>query len=133
MELILKPCPFCGGKGRVRKLKNGYRIVCKECGASSHYVFTQPWHDNKYVAQCQAAKAWNSRHVPINRPLTIAELRAMGGEPVFDFMGDEWFVIGETNEEDIVMTDESCFGTDEASPNTAVGRFFRCKLEKLSC
>ena len=62
MELKLKPCPFCSGKGRVRKLKkNGYRIVCEECGASSHYAFVQPWHDNKFVAQCQAAKAWNSR------------------------------------------------------------------------
>lgn len=61
MELKLKPCPFCGGRGRVRKLERGYRIVCKECGGSSHYAFTQPWHDNKFVAQCQAAKAWNKR------------------------------------------------------------------------
>lgn len=45
----------------MRKLKNGYRIVCEECGGSSHYTFIQPWHDNKFVAQCQAAKAWNSR------------------------------------------------------------------------
>lgn len=83
MELRLKPCPFCGGKGRVRKLKNGYRIVCKECGGSSHYAFTQSWHDNKYVAQCQAAKAWNSRPTPINSPLTLDELRQMDGEPVW--------------------------------------------------
>lgn len=61
MELKLKPCPFCGGIGRIRKLKNGYRIVCGKCGASSHYVFIQPWHDNKFVAQCQAASAWNIR------------------------------------------------------------------------
>lgn len=61
MKVKLKPCPFCGGKGRVRRLKEGYRIVCEECGASSHYVFIQRWHDSKSVAQCQAAKAWNSR------------------------------------------------------------------------
>lgn len=62
MELKLKPCPFCGGRGRVRKLKNGYRIVCEECGGASHYAFIQPWHDNKSVAQCNVAKAWNLRN-----------------------------------------------------------------------
>lgn len=61
MELKLKPCPFCGGKGRVRKFENGYRIVCAECGASSHYAYIKPWHDSKFVAQRQAAKAWNNR------------------------------------------------------------------------
>lgn len=45
----------------MRKLKNGYRIVCEECGGASHYAFIQPWHDNKFVTQCQTAKAWNKR------------------------------------------------------------------------
>ncbi len=61
MEIKLKPCPFCGERGRVRKTKMGYRIVCAECGAASHCAVIQQWHDNKFVAQCQAAKAWNER------------------------------------------------------------------------
>lgn len=64
MDIKLKCCPFCGGRGRVRKLERGYRIVCEECGASSHYVYIKKWHDSKDVAQCQAAKAWNSRFAP---------------------------------------------------------------------
>lgn len=39
--------------------------MCENCGGSSHCAFIQPWHDNKFVAQCQAAKAWNNRKIDI--------------------------------------------------------------------
>ena len=58
----LRKCPFCRtGTGHVRLYKIGYRIVCKGCGAGGPIRYIQPWHDNKFVAQCQAAKAWNRR------------------------------------------------------------------------
>lgn len=64
-QLKLKPCPFCGGRARViRKRRNGstcYCISCSSCGANSRVAFVQPWHDSKFVAQCQAAKLWNAR------------------------------------------------------------------------
>lgn len=83
MEIKLKPCPFCGGKGRVRNYGKKYRIVCQECGAASHCAYVQDWHDTKIVAQCQAAKAWNVRHETPNAPLTLEELMEMDGKPVW--------------------------------------------------
>lgn len=64
-QLKLKPCPFCGGRARViGKRRSGsacYCISCSSCGAKSRAAFVQPWHDSKFVAQCQAAKLWNAR------------------------------------------------------------------------
>lgn len=64
-QLKLKPCPFCGGRARViGKRRSGstcYCISCSSCGAKSRVAFVQPWHDSKFVAQCQAAKLWNAR------------------------------------------------------------------------
>lgn len=77
MEIKLKPCPFCGAKAKVRRIKDSYKIMCAECGASSHRVHIQPWHDNKFVAQCQSAKAWNVRFAVENEPLALYELRRM--------------------------------------------------------
>lgn len=64
-QLKLKPCPFCGGRARVIGKRRGgstcYCISCSSCGAKSRVAFVQPWHDSKFVAQCQAAKLWNAR------------------------------------------------------------------------
>ena len=64
-QLKLKPCPFCGGRARViGTRRNGstcYCISCSSCGTKSRAAFVQPWHDSKFVAQCQAAKLWNAR------------------------------------------------------------------------
>lgn len=58
----LKLCPFCGGTARILRLKGGsYCAACSGCGARSRSFYVQPWHDNKSVAQCQAAKLWNTR------------------------------------------------------------------------
>ena len=65
--------------------------------------------------------------------VTMEELREMVGEPVYDFMGDEWFVIGEINDTDVVMTDGAHFGIDKSSQDTAVCRFFRCRVGKWPC
>ena len=61
----LKPCPFCGCcDRRVNIRKQGahaYRVVCGRCGASGPRKVVQDWHDSKFVAQGQAANAWNRR------------------------------------------------------------------------
>lgn len=31
----LKPCPFCGGKGRLRYVCEAYLAVCEECNSTS--------------------------------------------------------------------------------------------------
>lgn len=60
-------CKFCGngsrGNRRVRVMKFGksaYRVVCGECGASGTPVMIKVWHDNKFIAQEQAIRAWNT-------------------------------------------------------------------------
>jgi Lar family restriction alleviation protein len=49
----LKPCPFCGNQGEVRRdmrFKEGYVVVCEDCGATAGMGFTsraavQQWQD----------------------------------------------------------------------------------------
>lgn len=66
---------------------------------------------------------------PPNDQLTLEDLREMYGEPVYDWMGYEWFVILEVTEDDVIMTDGTVFDIDEESPNNADGRFCRRKPE----
>jgi Lar family restriction alleviation protein len=74
----LKPCPFCGGKGKLRDLTgnlygfNGYEIKCAcGCYLKSHLCGEPQWDGNKYytpVTERGKAKAledliilWNRR------------------------------------------------------------------------
>ena len=65
-----------------------------------------------------------------NAPLTLDELREMDGEPVYDWMGYEWFVVSEVSDDGVIMTDGTVFDIDEDSVNSAVGRFYRRKPEE---
>lgn len=67
---------------------------------------------------------------PPNDPLTLEELREMDGEPVYDWMGYEWFVVSEVTDDEVIMTDGTVFDIDEDSVNSAVGRFYRRKPEE---
>ena len=67
---------------------------------------------------------------PPNDPLTLDELREMDGDPVYDWMGYEWFVVSEVTDDEVIMTDGTVFDIDEDSVNSAVGRFYRRKLEE---
>lgn len=88
---------------------------------------------NQVIDLFDAAPTVEAEPAPSSEPLAIEELKKMAGKPVYDFLGDEWFVIGEINDHDIVMTDGASFGIERDSPNTAFWRFFRCKVGKSLC
>lgn len=53
----LKPCPFCGGKARIKKRSfyfwnyDGFKVMCEKCGSSTKKFPKPDW----------AAMVWNSR------------------------------------------------------------------------
>ena len=55
MDEKLKPCPFCGGDGKIYTggtyYKITYQVVCEKCGARGKW----------YVLEKDAIKAWNKR------------------------------------------------------------------------
>jgi len=87
----LKPCPFCGGEQAIKTRYIGYgspglgshdeyRVVCKECRASS----------DEYKSEAEAIAAWNRRSdaMPVVR--------------------GEWVLVG-TNEHDYeTSVEEKC-------------------------
>ena len=50
---------------------------------------------------------------PPNEPLTLDELREMDGEPVYDYLGQEWYVIQEYYDHELTMTDGTRFFDDD--------------------
>ena len=50
---------------------------------------------------------------PPNVPLTLDELREMDGEPVYDYLGQEWYVIQEYYDHELTMTDGTRFFDDD--------------------
>ena len=50
---------------------------------------------------------------PPNEPLTIEQLRKMDGEPVYDYLGQEWYVIQEYYDHELTMTDGTRFFDDD--------------------
>ena len=65
-KIDIKPCPFCGsddqGRVHIRRMgKGGYRVVCSACGSMGPHVTVKAWHDNRFIAQTQAAQLWNRR------------------------------------------------------------------------
>lgn len=48
-----------------------------------------------------------------NEPLTIEQLREMDGEPVYDYLGQEWYVIQEYYDHELTMTDGTRFFDDD--------------------
>lgn len=48
-----------------------------------------------------------------NEPLTLEKLRGMDGEPVYDYLGQEWYVIQEYYDHELTMTDGTRFFDDD--------------------
>ena len=77
MSNTLLPCPFCGGEAAECDIKqlfaNGW-VGCQRCRCFMDFV-----KNGKPLA----IAAWNRRAEPVNKPLTLDELKQMGGEPVW--------------------------------------------------
>ena len=59
-KIELKPCPFCGGEGKL--IASGFNecyslVKCEQCGAESGMVRIS----KEYCADEKAAEAWNRR------------------------------------------------------------------------
>lgn len=50
---------------------------------------------------------------PQNDPLTVKQLQKMVGEPVYDYLGQEWYVIQEYYGHELTMTDGTRFFDDD--------------------
>ena len=79
MSNTLLPCPFCGGEATVGANEyydgaNTFYTYCTSCGVQQ--ITTK-------IRTDEAIAAWNRRAQPENEPLTLSELRGMGGEPVW--------------------------------------------------
>lgn len=48
----LKPCPFCGGEGRLQTDFRNNRIICNTCGAYGGHT---------YYSEQEAIEVWNKR------------------------------------------------------------------------
>ena len=48
-----------------------------------------------------------------NEPMTLEQLREMVGEPVYDYLGQEWYVIQEYYDHELTMTDGTRFFDDD--------------------
>jgi Lar family restriction alleviation protein len=69
MSEKLKPCPFCGGENLYFDHSlvepdnlNGGQWACSNCNTVG--PDTDYWHGIEHEARADAAKKWNTRHVP---------------------------------------------------------------------
>lgn len=62
MKLELKPCPFCGGKGKIKNeiLWGSHRsyVRCEKCFCKTDDIIISP----SYCAEEKAAERWNMRY-----------------------------------------------------------------------
>lgn len=65
---------------------------------------------------------------PPNDPLTVKQLQKMVGEPVYDYLGQEWYVIQEYYGHELTMTDGTRFFDDDEIDGVDK-RFYRCPPE----
>ena len=76
-DAALKPCPFCGSTHVVYERYNSvvgerWRCWCADCIAGIDPGYAQSWGTVRDM--------WNRRTMPPNPPLTLDELREMGGK-----------------------------------------------------
>lgn len=82
----LKACPFCGSH-KVKLFydeRQNYRVEC--CGCHKTVLF----HIEEKSSKAKAIELWNRRTQPENKPLTLEELKLMGGEPVWIVESMDW-------------------------------------------
>lgn len=58
----LKPCPFCGGGGRLSRESEGVLVRCQKCGATSGWV--DEYYESENSGEQKAIELWNHRASP---------------------------------------------------------------------
>jgi len=109
-DIVLKPCPFCGGEAVYDKyqscdgyMNEGYthRVHCKMCSA-----VIQDFSEQK------VKNWWNNRFEQPNDPLTTEEVKQMNCEPVwinnFEDSTSCWAILGTSTKDGIVLHDIYC-------------------------
>lgn len=61
---------------------------------------------------------------PLNDPLTLDELRAMVGNPVYDCFGQVWYIVESYYDHDLIMTDGTHF--NDENKYAKVSKRFYC-------
>lgn len=62
---------------------------------------------------------------PLNEPLTLDELRAMVGNPVYDCLGQIWYIVESYYDHDLIMTDGTHF--NDENKYARVSKRFYCR------
>ncbi len=73
-------CPYCGTEMDVAGYADGYTAVCSGCMSEGPFM----------NAPKEARAAARKRYVPPVKPLTLDELKAMNGEPVWIVEFPDW-------------------------------------------
>ena len=81
--------------------------------AYQYFVIAVPENEEQAKAYFWARKALRPTLTPPNEPLTIEQLREMVGEPVYDYLGQEWSIIQEYYDHELLMTDGTSFEDDD--------------------
>lgn len=81
--------------------------------AYQYFVIAVPENEEQAKAYFWARKALRPTLTPPNEPLTIEQLREMVGEPVYDYLGQEWYIIQEYYDHELLMTDGTSFEDDD--------------------
>ena len=101
MEIWSK-CDICGRDIPVGELCYGLKkgnCICKDCCTG--------------FENCTFTLAPAPTLTQPNEPLTLEQLRGMDGEPVYDYLGQEWYVIQEYYDHELTMTDGTRFFDDD--------------------
>lgn len=56
-DVVILPCPFCGGDGFVTKVTGEWSVNCSECNGSTDQI-----SGYKYTEK-EAVKMWNKREI----------------------------------------------------------------------
>lgn len=103
----LKPCPFCGGEGKMGYVRDGLRVHCRLCFASGPSAFHGRPEDAS--TQERAIAAWNRRAAAIEAlQAQLAEARDKA-LPALDMAAEslEW-AIREMDEYASILSRERC-------------------------
>lgn len=110
--------------------------TCKECASF------RPGSENGYCREHDRFVEFTdfcSRGTPVDKsstitapvkPLTLDELHKMVCDPVYDYLGQEWYVIQEYYDHELLMTDGTCFD-DRQEINRVGERFYRRPPEEV--